>query len=422
LNNPVVVNIYSVNLQTGALTETASSPLPGASAVPGYYADPTGSFDFGFGSDENTAIAYSVDPTTGYFVETANSPFTIPQVAGSLTFNIPPGQQGISGPSALLSATSLSFGSIQTGASSTPQTVTLTSNGGEALDVNSISLTGPDASQFLESDTCQTPSVLQPTKFCSINITFAPSASATGSQQATLSITDNAPGSPQTVLLGGTGTAPPPPAPVVTLNPSSVSFTATVQGTTSSPITVNVMNSGSAPLTISSVVLGGNNPGDFSMTSGCTGTYAASASCTISITFTPLAAGQRSAIISITDNAPNSPQSIQVSGTATSAPSTTPAVTFSPTNVSFATITQGTASATQNVTVTSSGGGPLHITSVVLGGTNSGDFTMTNGCTAAAYAVNSTCMIGVSFGPLAAGARAATITLTDDALNSPQVV
>jgi 6-phosphogluconolactonase (cycloisomerase 2 family) len=240
LNGPEFVNIYSVNLQTGQLTAAASSPLPNFTSVPAYYADPTGSFDYGFGADENTAIAYTVDPQTGYFVQTANSPFTIAQIGGSLTFSIPPGQQGISGPSASLSATSLSFGSIQTGTSSLPQTITLTSNGGEALDVDSISLTGADSSQFSESDTCQAPAVLQPTKFCSINITFMPSASATGSQQATLSITDNGPGSPQSVTLAGAGVAPPPPAPVVTVTPNPVSFPTTTQGTPSSPINVNV--------------------------------------------------------------------------------------------------------------------------------------------------------------------------------------
>jgi hypothetical protein len=142
----------------------------------------------------------------------------------------------------------------------------------------------------------------------------------------------------------------------------------------------------------------------------------------ITMTFTPLAAGQRSAILTITDDASNSPQSVQVSRMATAAPSTTPAVSFSSNSLSFAAITQGTSSAAQNVTVTSSGGGTLHISSVVLGGANSGDFNMTNGCTAAAYAVNSTCLIGVSFAPLTSGARAATVTLTDDAINSPQVI
>jgi hypothetical protein len=422
LNAAEVVNIYSVNLQTGQLTETASSPLPGFTSVPPYYADPTGSFNYGFGTDQNTAIAYTVDPQTGYFLPTANSPFTIPQINGSLTFSIPPGQQGVSGPSASLSAASLSFGTIQTGTSSMPQTVTLTSNGGEALSVNSISLSGVDFAQFIETDTCQTPSVLQPTKFCSISITFTPAASATGSQQATLSITDNAPGSPQSVTLTGAGVAPPPPAPAVTVTPNPVSFPTTVQGTTSSAISVSVTNSGTATLHISSVVLSGNNTGDFNMTNFCSGPYAANTGCVITLTFTPLAAGQRSAIITITDDSQNSPQSIQVSGVATPAPSTTPAVSFSSTSLSFATLTQGTTSAAENVTVTSTGGVPLHISSLVLGGANSGDFILTNGCTATAYAVNSMCTIGVSFAPLASGARAATVTFTDDAANSPQVI
>jgi hypothetical protein len=420
LSGPDVVNIYSVNLQTGVFIETASSPLPSLTSVPLYFADPTGSFDYGFGTDQNTAIAYTVDPQTGYFLETANSPFAIPQINGSLTFSIPPGLQGVSGPSILLSPASLSFVPIQTGLASTPQTITLTSNGSEALSVNSISLAGADPSQYQESDTCQAPSALAPTKFCSINITFAPTA--TGSQQATVSIADNAPGSPQTVALTGTGIAPPPPAPDVTVTPNPVSFPTTAQGTPSSPITVSVTNSGNLTLHISSVVLGGNNPGDFSMTNQCSGPYAASAGCMITMTFTPLAAGQRSAVISITDDASNSPQAIQVSGTATSAPSTTPAVSLSSTSPSFAAITQGTSSAGQNVTVTNSGGGPLHISSVLLGGANSGDFILTNGCSAAAYAVNATCTLGVSFVPLASGARSATVTLADDAVNSPQVI
>jgi hypothetical protein len=47
---------------------------------------------------------------------------------------------------------------------------------------------------------------------------------------------------------------------------------------------------------------------------------------------------------------------------------------------------------------------------------------MTNGCTAATYAVSATCTIGVSFAPLASGSRAATVTVTDDAANSPQII
>jgi hypothetical protein len=316
LANPTVVNIYSVNLQNAQLTETTSSPLPGATAAPPYYPDPTGSFNYGFGSDANTAIAYSVDPLTGYFLETADSPFTIPQIAGALTFSVPPGGQGISGPSALLSASSLSFGSLQTGTiSSPPQTITLTNNGGEALSVNSVSLSGADPSQFLETDTCQAPTILQPAKFCSINITFAPTN--TGSQQASLIISDNAPGSPQSVTLTGAGVAPPPPEAAVTINPNPVNFPAITQGTTGSPVVITVTNSGNASLSIASVVIGGNNVSDFTTTNSCSASpYAPNAQCTITVTFAPLAAGQRTETITLTDNAPDSPQVINVSGNA----------------------------------------------------------------------------------------------------------
>ena len=420
LGNPIVVNIYSVNLQTGKLAETASSPLPGATAVPPYSPDPTGSFNYGLGADANTAIAYTVDPLTGYFIETSNSPFTIPQIAGSLTFSIPPGGQGISGPSASLSSAALSFGTIQTGSASQPQSFTLTSNGGQALSVNSIALSGANPSQFQESDTCQVPSVLQPTKFCAINITFAPTA--TGPQQATVVITDNAPDSPQSVQLSGTGSAPPPPAPQVTVNPSPVTFPTTTQGTTSAPITATVTNTGNATLHISSVNLGGNNSADFSMMNTCNGAYAPNANCSITLTFTPLAAGERSATITIMDDAQNSPQIVQVSGTATPAPITTPLVSLSATTLGFGAVTQGTVSAAQMITVTNSGGAPLHISSVVLGGANAVDFAMSNGCTAASYAVNSGCTLIVNFAPLSTGSRSATITLTDDAPNSPQAL
>ncbi|HMD39890.1 MAG TPA: choice-of-anchor D domain-containing protein [Candidatus Acidoferrum sp.] len=326
LNNPAVVNIYSMNLQTGNFTLTASSPLPEATSIPVYYPDPTGSFNYGSGADANTAIAYTVDPVTGYFIQTANSPFTIPQIAGAFTFSIPPGQQGVSGPSASLSAPSLSFGSVQTGSSSMPQTIALTSNGGQALSVNSIALSGADSGQFFETDTCQAPSVLQPNKFCSISVIFTPNASGTGSQQATVTIIDNAPGSPQSVTLSGLGVAPPPPAPAVTASPDPVSFPTITQGTTSSPITLVVTNSGSAALQLTSVAIGGNNMGDFTTTNACTsGSLATKATCNITVTFAPLAAGERTETITLTDNASDSPQVINVGGNANPALTTGPA-------------------------------------------------------------------------------------------------
>ncbi|HKV25023.1 MAG TPA: choice-of-anchor D domain-containing protein [Candidatus Acidoferrum sp.] len=317
LNNPVVVNVYSVDLQSGLLTETATSPLPGFSGVPAFFADPTGSFDYGPGADANTAIAYTVDPITGQFVQTSNSPIGIPQIGGALTFSIPPGQQGIIGPSIQTSATNLSFGAIQIGTTSTPQVVTISSNGGQPLSIDSIQIGGIDRTEFSEADTCQAPAVLQPTKFCSVSITFSPNSP--GLQQATLSITDNATNSPQSVQLVGNGMTPPPPAPAVSISPNPVNLPSITQGTTGNPVAITVSNSGNAVLNISSVQVAGNNPNDFATTNACNGAVAVKSACNITVTFTPLAAGQRTETITVNDDAAGSPQIINIGGNASPA-------------------------------------------------------------------------------------------------------
>ncbi len=116
---------------------------------------------------------------------------------------------------------------------------------------------------------------------------------------------------------GGTTTAP-----GVGLSPTSLTFSAQSVGTTSTAQSVTLTNSGNANLTISTVTIGGTNAGDFSKTADtCTNaTVAASATCSMSVTFAPTAAGSRTASISIADNATGSPQTVSLSGTATSQP------------------------------------------------------------------------------------------------------
>ncbi len=323
-NPAAAVHILSISSSTGALAETSSSPLPGFTAVPQFSPDPTGPFNYGGDPQPNIAHAFTVNPVTGYFVEAQGSPYTVAAISFPLTFSVPPGQQGISGPSVSLSETSLSFGNIQTNSSSSPpQMVTVKSNGGQALSINSITLSGIDPSQFIESDTCHAPTVIQPGNFCSISLTFAPTAP--GLQQATVMIADNAPGSPQSIQLTGTAINPPPPAPAVTITPNPVNFPTITQGTTSNPIVAIVTNSGNASLHISSVSIGGNNMSDFTTTSsGCSGAIAPQGMCTVTVIFAPLAAGERTETVTIADDAPDSPQVINIGGNAN------PAVTLGP--------------------------------------------------------------------------------------------
>jgi hypothetical protein len=102
-------------------------------------------------------------------------------------------------PSAKLSATSVTFGPQAFGTTSAPKSVTLSNSGTAPLAISSISANG----DFAQSNNCGTS--LAAGSNCKIDITFSPTAA--GTRTGTLSVTDNALGSPRTASLSGTGLA-----------------------------------------------------------------------------------------------------------------------------------------------------------------------------------------------------------------------
>lgn len=118
-------------------------------------------------------------------------------------------------------------------------------------------------------------------------------------------------GTPQKVALSGAAIL----GPNATLSPTSLTFSTQAIGTTSAAKTVTLKNTGTTSLTISSIAITGTNAGDFAQTHTCGSSLAAGATCTISATFRPTAIGTRRAAVSITDNAPGSPQKAALSGT-----------------------------------------------------------------------------------------------------------
>jgi hypothetical protein len=187
-------------------------------------------------------------------------------------------------------------------------------------------------------------------------------------------------------------------------------------GSTSAAQTVTLSNTGNASLSISSMALGGANSVDFAQTSNCGASVAAGANCTISVTFTPSAAGARNASLAITDNATGSPQTVSLSGTGLQ-----PAVSLSPSSLTFAKQTTGTASAGQGVTLKDTGNASLKISSIALSGANPGDFAQTNNC-GSSLGAGASCTISIAFAPTAAGSRSASLEISDDASGSPQTV
>jgi hypothetical protein len=108
------------------------------------------------------------------------------------------------GPAISLSATALPFGNQFVGATSSKQSVTVTNIGSAALMFTSIKASG----DFAETDTCANgipvKTVNTPINFCTIFVTFTPTAS--GARAGAITISDNAPASPQAVTLSGEGT------------------------------------------------------------------------------------------------------------------------------------------------------------------------------------------------------------------------
>ena len=88
-------------------------------------------------------------------------------------------------------------------------------------------------------------------------------------------------------------------------------------GTTSTPQKVTLNNAGASKLYLTSISISGVNPQDFAQTNTCGKSIGAGASCTISVTFTPMATGARSASVSIADNGGGSPQALALTGTGT---------------------------------------------------------------------------------------------------------
>src|SRR5439155_792918 len=257
-----------------------------------------------------------------------------------------------------VSPASLNFSNQAVGIASPPQSVTVTNVGAAPLGISSLTVSGTNSGDFALTG-CG--SAVAPNGSCTVSVTFTPTA--TGTRSATLTITDNAAGSPQTVSLSGTGTTL-----AVTLSPSSLAF-GNQQVTTTSPAqNATLTNSGAAPLTINSISLTGANTGDAKRTSKSSRTAATSSAiwpCTLTVTCTRTPSGPRSSTVSVAAHAAGSPQPVRPFPTRRSSD-----LTLSPSSLAFGNQQVTTTSPAQNATLTNSGAAPLTINSISLTGSN----------------------------------------------------
>ena len=209
------------------------------------------------------------------------------------------------------------------------------------------------------------------------------------------------------------------PTPAVEFSPASIALTQVITRSTP-PQVISLTNVGTGDLHIGLISKGGAHPGDWSATDTCAGsTLVPTASCTITVILTPASTGDRSASLTVADDANHNPQLYTLTGTGTD-----PHAVPTPTPLSFPPQPVGTTNELP-LTVTNTGIGDLRLTGVTSGGPNGGDFIVdssADGCSGTTVAQNSACTVGIQFSPTAAGDRSATLTITDNALDSPQLV
>jgi hypothetical protein len=132
------------------------------------------------------------------------------------------------------------------------------------------------------------------------------------------------------------------------------------------------------------------------------------------VTFTPTAIGTRNGVLTIVDDATNSPQTVGLIGTGVLVQDL-----VLPTSLTFATTTVGTTSAAQTVTVKNTDPAAKLIMSSLVA---TGDFNVSsNGCTSL-LTPGQSCTIGVTFTPSTAGSRIGTLVINGNGNDFPFTV
>ena len=252
--------------------------------------------------------AFNPNPATTASTVTFTAGTTTP--VGTYTVNVNGVSGGVNGttslqltvtaaPAVTLLPVSPTWGNEIVGGTSPAKSITVTNTGAATLNINNIAASGDFA---VSSTTCG--STLGIWKSCAIKVTFSPIQ--VGVRTGALTITDNAPNSPQSAPLSGTGTVQ------ATLVPVSATLHAEKVGKSSPAKVFTLANKQSVAITGIAI----STTGDFSVsTTTCSSSLAAKSSCKISVIFTPTQTGTRTGTLQVSDSTVTSPQTASLSGT-----------------------------------------------------------------------------------------------------------
>jgi hypothetical protein len=235
----------------------------------------------------------------------ASGSISITSNGSNPNLSVPLSGTGVTPGTLAASPTSLSFGSVQVGNSSS-KSETVTNTGGSPATISQANVTG--ATYSISGLTL--PTTLSTNQSVTFTVTFTPTSA--GSASGNVSVVSNASNSPLSIAFSGTGTTPGQLA----VSPASLSFGSVTVGSSSS--LSGSLNATGASVTISSASATNS---EFVLSGiSLPLTLAAGSSAPFTVTFTPQSSGASSGNLSFTSNATNSPAVQSLSGTGTAPP------------------------------------------------------------------------------------------------------
>jgi Abnormal spindle-like microcephaly-assoc'd, ASPM-SPD-2-Hydin/Fibronectin type III domain len=205
-------------------------------------------------------------------------------------------------PAITVNPTSVSFGNVTVGAPNS-QAILIQNNGTASLTISQATASGTGFS----ISGLATPATIAGGSSTTFNVAFAPTSG--GAVSGSVSLVNNAAGSPLTIPLSGTGVVP---SFLLGASASSLTFPSVAVGSNSSQ-SVTLTNSGNSTVTIGTVSATGAG---FSASGVAAGQMiGAGQTATLGVTFTPGSAATVSGTVTVTSNATNSPINISLSGT-----------------------------------------------------------------------------------------------------------
>lgn len=397
--NPSTLSFGAVDVgSSNHLSETLTNT--GGSAVTITQATPSGAgFSIsGLSLPVTLAVSQSVSFTAIFAPGSAGSAsgsLSIVSDASNSTLSIPLSGTGVVPGTLAANPTSLAFGTVQVGKSSS-LSETLTNSGGSSLTISAAMASG---SGFSLSG-LSLPLNLTAGQSTSFTVVFAPSTS--GSASGTVTITSNGSNSSLSIPLSGTGAAQGD----LVANPASLAF-GNVQDGTSKSLTDTLTNSGGTSLTISAASASGSG---FSVSGlSLPLTLGAGQSTSFTVLFSPTAIGAASGSVTITSNGSDSTLSIPLSGTGVSQGT----LSANPTSLAFGTVQVGKSSSLSE-TLTNSGGTSLTISAAAASGSG---YSVSGLSLPLTLSAGQSTSFSVVFSPTASGNSSGSITITSDGSN-----